>query len=171
MTVSITSQPSLMSTILAPSAALGHGLNREQGGDSVPFGRADATDARWFVRVVLTADADVIQSVRVIVEDREAGRIVLHTVWTAAMWQRLPLLAVHIDARLVVRESLEMIAWDLAAALLVSLQHDASTCLAALGAPVGSRPPALPGRQERAAMRNVHDAMIGWHPPTAGSRQ
>lgn len=171
MTVLI-SQPPLISTLVAPSAYLGHGLNWEQGGDQLPFGRADCTDARWFVRVVLTTtDADVIQSVRVIVEDREARRILLHTVWTDATWQNLPLLAAHVGSSPLVKESLETIAWDLAAALLVSLQHDASKCLEALGAPIGSLLPALPGRQEREAMRNVRDAMIGWRPPTAGSRR
>jgi hypothetical protein len=101
--------------------------------------RADRDNARWFVRVVLTADAAaVVRSVRVVIDDRAVQRIVLHTVWTD--WRDVPMLMAHLPSPPSAREPPDTIARDLAAALLGALQRDAAACLAGLGTPLGSLP-------------------------------
>lgn len=155
MTVSSFQQSSLAPPLSAVAHEPAHGWGEKQ----ELYVRADRADARWFVRVVLTADATaVVRSVRVIVDDRDVQRIVLHTVW--ADWQDVPILAAHIASPLPAIESLENIAWDLAAALLIALQRDADACLEELGTPTGSLPTPQLRPQERAAMRNARDAAM-----------
>lgn len=157
MTVSIY-QPALQAAPLAASPpAIADEPARDRSENRDPCARADHADARWFVRVALIADSTaVVRSVRVIVDDRDVQRIVLHTVWTD--WRDVPILAAHIASPLPAIESLETIAWDLAAALLLSLQRDADACLEELGTPIGSLAAPQLGPQERAAMRNARDA-------------
>jgi hypothetical protein len=165
MTVSSYQQPSLAPPLVAPLPALALATAPAR------QGRADCTDAHWFVRVVLTAgETAAVRSVRVIVDDRDVQRIALHTVWEE--WGDVPILAGHVASSFPAAESLENIAWDLAAALLMALQRDAAACLAALGAPIGSMPGPGPGPQERAALRNVRDAARPLLPPrwTAGNK-
>jgi hypothetical protein len=160
LTVASYQQPSLATSVVAspPAIALATAPARQ--------GRADHTDAHWFVRVVLTADATAdVRSVRVIVDDRDVQRTVLHTVWED--WQDVPILAAHIAMSLPAAESLDVVAWDLTAALLMALQRDAAACLTGLGGPGGAMPAPPPGPQERAAMRNVRDAARPLLPPRA----
>lgn len=155
MTVSTYQQPSLATPVVAspPAVALATAPARHGG--------ADHADARWFVRVVLTADATAaVRSVRVIVDDRDVQRTVLHTVWRE--WRDVPILAAHLPPPLPAGESLDVVAWDLAAALLMALRGDAAACLAALGTPLGSLPERTPGRQERAALRYNRDTAHAW---------
>jgi hypothetical protein len=159
MTVSSYQQPSLAPPLPIPLSAIADESAHEWGEKQAPCVRADHADARWFVRVVLTADMTAaVRSVRVIIDDRDAQRIVLHAVWTE--WRDVPILAAHIASPLPTIESLENIVWDLAAALLISLQHDAAACLEGLGMPIGSLPTPHLGPQERAAMRNARDAAM-----------
>lgn len=156
MTVSY-QQSSLAPPLAAPPSAIAYEPAHEREEQQEPYGRADRADGRWFVRVALTADSTaVVRSVRVIIDDRDVQRTVLHTVWTD--WRDVPILAAHIPSPLPAIESLETIAWDLAAALLLSLQRGADACLEGLGTPIGSLPARHLGPQERAAMRNARDA-------------
>jgi hypothetical protein len=152
LTVSIYQPPLQAAPLAAPPPAIADEPAQERGENQDPCARADHADARWFVRVALTANSTaVVRSVRVIVDDRDVQRIVLHTVWTD--WRDVPILAAHIASPLPAIESLETTVWDLAAALLLSLQRDADACLKELGTPAGSLPPPQLGPQERAAMR------------------
>src|SRR5581483_11446498 len=117
-----------------------------------------------------TADAGtMVHSVRVIIDDREARRIRLHTLWTD--WHDVPILAAHLVSPLSTVGSLETAAGDLAAALLSSLQRHADGCLEGLGTPRGSLPAPPPGPQERAAIRNVRDATMQWRTPATQPRE
>ncbi len=132
--------------------------------------RGESLDARWFVRVVLVAGADrCAQSVRVIIDDREIRRIILHTVWTD--WRLVPLLAAYVPAQPCAAGEMDAAAAALAGVILPSLRHDAAACLAALGTPLGSLPERTPGRQERAALRYNRDTARAWQwlvtPPSA----
>lgn len=139
-------------------------------GDRTRYAREERADAHWFVRVVLTANPDMaVQSVRVIVDDRDAQRLLLHTAWTD--WQAVPILANTVAAGAPLAEPLEVTAWDLAAALLMSLQRDADGCLEQLGASAGQLPAPRPGPQERAAMRNVNDAVMRWRRSAMNERR
>jgi hypothetical protein len=141
--------------LVVPSPAIAPARGETQASS----GRADHDDARWFVRVVLSADGiGMVPSVRVVIEDRDVQQIVVHTVWTD--WGDVPMLMAHIPSPLSVREPLDTIASDLAAVLLGALQRDAAACLAGLGTPIGSLPALPPGPQERAARRNAHDAAM-----------
>jgi hypothetical protein len=159
MTVSTYQQTNPAPPLAAPPSALTQEPAHERRENQDSCARADRADDRWFVRVALTADATaVVRSVCVIVDDRDAQRIVLHTVWEDC--QDVPLLAAHIASPIPAIESLDNIAWDLAAALLISLQQDAAACLEALGTPTGSLPAPHLGPLERAAMRSARDAAI-----------
>lgn len=139
-------------------------------GDCTYSAREERTDANWFVRVVLTANPDMtMQSVRVIVDDRDAQRLLLHTVWTD--WQAVPILADTVAAGVPLAESLEATAWDVAAALLMALQRDAEGCLEQLGVSAGQLPAPRRGPQERAAMRNVNDAVMRWRRSAMNERK
>jgi hypothetical protein len=160
MTISSYQPTSIVTALVAPSPAIAPA----RGETPERSGRADHGDARWFVRVVLTADAAaVVRSVRVIIDDRGVQQIVLHTVW--ADWRDVPMLMAHIPSPLSAQEPPDTIARDLAAALLVALQRDAAACLLELGTPIGSLPAPPPGPQERAARRNARDAALPLGPP------
>ncbi len=121
--------------------------------------RGEATDARWFVRVVLTTGTDgSVRSVRAIINDRDIQRILLHTAW--ANWRDMPLLATLLATISQSAATPETMAADLATALVASLAYNADACLEQLGMPIGSLPTQAPGPQERAARRNAHDAAM-----------
>jgi hypothetical protein len=170
MTPTSYQQTSLVSTVVNALHLPANGLPSEDGGVQARCARADRADACWSVRVVLTADPGTgVQSVRVIIDDREARRILLHTLWTD--WHAVPMLATHLVSPLSPAGSLETAAADLAAALLVSLQRNADGCLEGLGTPRGSLPTRPPGPQERAAIRNVRDATMYWRTPATRPRE
>ncbi len=126
----------------------------------------ERADARWFVRTVLTADPTTL---RVIIDDRDTRRFLLHMVWSD--WQAVPMLAAHVPAILPVGTSRESAAGDLAGALLAALQRDAPGCLDAVGASPDTALIARPGRQERAALRNTRDATTRLDAPRSEKRQ
>jgi hypothetical protein len=127
--------------------------------------RADRTDARWTVRVVLETDAatSAARSVRAIVFDRDTGASVLHTVWSD--WREIPLLAAHVPATSLPGTAARAVAANLAESLLGLLGSDPTACLAALR--VGDTPTRLPGmsRRDRQYRHIVRDA--AWHDPGA----
>lgn len=153
MTPSISLQIPLASAIVAPT---------EYAGRETRLARGEATDARWFIRVVLTVGADrAVQAVRVIINDRDTQRIVLHTVWTD--WRDVPLLTLPLgtlSSLSLPTGTPETMAADLATALVASLTYNADACLEQLGEPIGSLPAQAPGPQERAALRNTRDAAM-----------
>jgi len=150
MTPSISLQISLAPAIVAPT---------EHEDREIRLPRGEATDARWFVCVVLTVGADrAMRAVRVIINDRDTQRIVLHTVWTD--WRDVPLLTLTLATLSLPTGTPETMAADLAAALVASLTYNADACLEQLGEPIGSLPAQTPGPQERAALRNTRDAAM-----------
>ena len=156
MTPSISLQIPLAPAIVAPT---------EHEDRETRLARGEATDARWFVLVVLTVCADrAVRAVRVIINDRDTQRIVLHTVWTD--WRDVPLLTLPLGTLSSLSPlslptgTPETMAVDLATALVASLTYNADACLEQLGEPIGSLPAQMPGPQERAALRNTRDAAM-----------
>lgn len=127
--------------------------------------RADRTDARWTVRVVLEADAatDVVRTVRAIIFDRDTGASVLHTVWLN--WRNIPFLVAHVPTEPRTGIAMRAVAADLAESIIALLGRDPTACLAALR--VDDAPPRLPrmSRRDRQYRQIVRDA--GWHDPGA----
>lgn len=158
MTPSISVQIPLAPAIAMPPVAADHTSAKNEEREARLF-RGEATDARWFVRIVLAVGADgSVRSVRAIINDRDSQRILLHTVWTD--WREVPLLATPLATASPSTATPEMLATELAAALVASLAYNADACLEQLGTLTAALPAQAPGPQERAAARNARDAAI-----------
>ena len=142
-----------------------------RGDDRSSSARADCTEGRWYVRVALTDAPDTaMQSARVIIQDLDTQRIILHTLWTD--WSDVPLLTTFFGTA-PAQIAPGGMATDLASALVAALRYDATACLHELGVPSGPLPPQPLGSRERAAQRNLRDVAMREHAaiPTSVGRQ